>query len=91
MMHEKEKLVSEIVALVEKLAEEQEMPVEPEDLTIELLTIRECTEVIHGLSMHTVRQLISQGKLPSVRTGQGRRGKILVNKADLLAYFQRDA
>jgi len=27
------------------------------------------------------------GKVKSVRTGEGRNGKILVNKADLIAYF----
>ena len=91
MMYAKKKLVSEIIELVEQLADEQEFPVQPEELAVELLTIKECTEVIRGLSVHTVRQLIAQGKLPIVRTGQGKRGKILVNKADLLAYFHHDA
>ena len=91
MMNTKEKLVSEIIAMVEQLADSQEIPIQSEDVVIELLTIKECTELIRGLSVHTVRQLIAQGKLPSVRTGQGRHGKILVNKADLLAYFQHDA
>ena len=54
---------------------------------VEMLTIKECTEVIQGLSEHTVRQLVKQGKVKSVRTGEGRNGKILVNKADLITYF----
>ena len=54
---------------------------------VEMLTIKECTEVIQGLSEHTVRQLVKQGKVKSVRTGEGKNGKILVNKADLIAYF----
>ena len=54
---------------------------------VEMLTIKECTEIIDGLSEHTVRQLVKQGKVKSIRTGEGRNGKILVNKADLLAYF----
>ncbi len=54
---------------------------------VEMLTIKECTEVIQGLSAHTVRQFVKQGKVKSVRTGEGRNGKILVNKADLIAYF----
>ena len=91
MLNAKERLVSEIITLVERLADMQELPIQSEDVTIELLTIKECTEVIRGLSVHTVRQLIAQGKLSGVRTGQGRHGKILVNKADLLAYFQHDA
>lgn len=54
---------------------------------VEVLTIKECTEVVKGLSEHTVRKLIAQGKLPYMRAGDGQRGKMLINKADLLAYF----
>ena len=54
---------------------------------VEMLTIKECTDVIHGLSEHTVRQLVKQGKIKSVRTGIGKSGKILVNKDDLVSYF----
>ena len=86
-MQTKEEIVSEIISLVTQLADAQEA--EQTDQTVEMLTIRECTEVIRGLSEHTVRILISQGKLPCVRTGQGLRGKILINKADLIAYFNR--
>ena len=86
-MQTKEELVSEIMALVTQLADAQET--EQANQTVEMLTIRECTDVIRGLSEHTVRILIAQGKLPCVRTGQGLRGKILINKADLIAYFNR--
>ncbi len=86
-MQTKEEIVSEIISLVTQLADTQET--EQADQTVEMLTIRECTEVIRGLSEHTVRILISLGKLPCVRTGQGLRGKILINKADLIAYFNR--
>lgn len=55
---------------------------------VEMLTIKESAELIGGLSEHTVRQLVAQGKVKSVRTGEGKRGKILVNKADLVEYFQ---
>lgn len=54
---------------------------------IEMLTIKECTEAVKGLSEHTVRQLVAQDKLPHIRTGQGKRGKILVSKAALLEYL----
>ena len=52
-----------------------------------MLTVKECTEAVKGLSEHTVRKLIKQGKLPYLRTGDGVNGKMLINKADLLAYF----
>ena len=55
---------------------------------MEMLTIKESAALISGLSEHTVRQLVRQGKVKSVRTGAGRNGKILVNKADLVEYFQ---
>ena len=42
---------------------------------------------IKGLSEHTVRQLVAQGKVKYIRTGQGKRGKILVNKEDLVHLF----
>ena len=56
---------------------------------VEMLTIKESAELISGLSEHTVRKLVAQGKVKSVRTGEGERGKILVNKADLIEYFSR--
>ena len=55
---------------------------------VKMLTVKECTELIDGLSEHTVRMLVAQNKIKYIRTGEGVRGKILVNKADLLNYFQ---
>ena len=53
----------------------------------ELLSIKECTKAVCGVSEHTIRQLVAQGKIRAVRTGEGRRSKILVNKSDLMNYF----
>lgn len=90
---QKKEIVDNILELLIKLAEDGENSTSPSAKSVskpvEMLTVKECTEVIHGLSEHTVRQLVAQGKVKSVRTGQGKRGKILVNKADLLAYFQK--
>lgn len=58
---------------------------------VELLTIKECSEVVQGLNEYTVRQLIARKEIPSIRTGQGKNGKILVPKAALLAYFSGGA
>ena len=44
-------------------------------------------EAVKGLNEYTVRQLIARKEIPSIRTGQGKRGKILVPKAALLRYF----
>ena len=58
---------------------------------IEMLTVKECTDVIHGLSEHTVRQLVKQGKIPHIRAGRGKCGKILISKSALVRFFQEIA
>lgn len=56
---------------------------------VELLTIKECSEVVQGLNEYTVRQLIARKEIPSIRTGQGKNGKILVPKTALISYFTK--
>ena len=89
---EKKAIVVNILDILIKLTEDEEYSVPqttkaPTSNKVEMLTIKESAELISGLSEHTVRQLVKQGKVKSVRTGEGRNGKILVNKADLIAYF----
>lgn len=92
-MKNKQEIISQIVVLLSQLSETEEekttVAVSPEDKPIEMLTVKECTEVIKGLSEHTVRQLVAQEKIPYIRTGQGKRGKILISKDALLAYFNK--
>ena len=83
---DKNEIIQQIVTLLSQLADSKNEAIEK---PVEMLTIKECTEVIIGLSEHTVRQLVAQNKVAHIRTGQGKRGKILVNKSDLVAYFQR--
>ena len=47
--------------------------------------------IISGLSEHTVRQWVSQGLIPYIRTGQGKRGKILISKSALLNFLDSAA
>lgn len=90
--NQKEALIAEIIAIlrnkltVDTAAETAKIPAKPQ--SVEMLTIKQCSECIKGLSEHTVRQLVLQGKIPSIRTGAGKNGKILVSKAALTAYFQ---
>ena len=56
----------------------------------EFLTLNQCVRVIHGISHHTIRKLVIQGKLPAVRAGGKSSSKPLVRKSDLLAYFEID-
>lgn len=88
-LKEKENLISQFVLLVNNIPSEcdEQIPVTTKDEKIELLTIKECANAIDGLTECTVRQLVAQGKLPHIRSGLGKRGKILVPKAALIKYF----
>lgn len=89
-LKERQNLLTQITVFINNLSVEDETMAPTESKAaekIELLTIKECAEAVNGLSEHTVRQLIAQGKLPHIRTGAGKRGKILIPKAALLEYF----
>ena len=58
---------------------------------IEMLTIPEVMAMGTGLSEHTLRKLIAQGKVYAIRTGEGKRGKFLVSKASLTDYLNGKA
>ena len=88
MSHEKtQEILQQITVLLNSLNESETEPKETKQEKVEMLTVRECSEVIKGLNEYTVRQLIARKEIPSVRTGQGKNGKILVPKAALVAYF----
>ncbi len=92
---EKQKLIAEIVSLLQaKIVVDRENAVSPEKREsppVEMLTIKECASAVKGLSEHTVRQLAVQGKIPFIRTGAGKRGKILISKSALFDYFNNSA
>lgn len=75
-----EELPQNVLALLEGSAPKEDGNLRENDDTIEMLTIKECAQTAHGLSEHTIRQLIAQNKIPYIRTGQGKKGKILINK-----------
>lgn len=85
----KNELIAQLVSILSEIIEtnDSEQVAEVTSNAVEVLTVKECTEAIKGLSEHTVRKLIAQGKLPYMRAGDGQRGKMLINKSDLLAYF----
>ena len=89
-LKDKQNLLSQLTAFINNLSVEDvaEAPNEPKAAEkIELLTIKECSQLIDGLTEGTVRQLVTQNKIPSLRSGAGKRGKILVSKSALLKYF----
>lgn len=91
IMQNKTEIMAQIVALLSQLidygAEPQAKAPAEHSEPVEMLTIKECSEAVSGLSEHTVRQLVAQKKIPYIRTGQGKRGKILISKAALLEYL----
>ena len=80
-------ILQQVTQLLNSLTESESAQQETKQEKVEMLTVRECSEVIKGLNEYTVRQLIARKEIPSVRTGQGKNGKILVPKAALLSYF----
>lgn len=88
----KQEVIMQLIAtLTAMLAEEERTnevvssEIEKEE-KVEFITIKQPVEVVSGISEHTIRQLVAQKKVKFIRTGQGKRGKILINKASLLAY-----
>ncbi|MGN1089438.1 MAG: helix-turn-helix domain-containing protein [Huintestinicola sp.] len=92
MEKNKTEIIAQIAALLSQLVDDndnqQNTPAakNPES-PVEMLTIKECAEAVAGLSEHTIRQLVAQEKIPYIRTGKGKRGKILISKAALLEYL----
>ena len=80
-------ILTQMMSLITEMAEDTpDAPVtdEPKPEKVELLTIKECAELIPGLSANTIRELEKQGKIKSIRAGKGIRGKILIYKDSLL-------
>ncbi len=83
----KQEMVATIAAILQDLICDDTTTNEAEkENATEMLTIREASNQIKGLSEHTVRQLVLQNKIPSIRTGAGENGKILIPKSALLNY-----
>ncbi|MCM1227003.1 MAG: DNA-binding protein [Clostridium sp.] len=82
-MKSKQELISKIVTLLNELIDVEEKSsaeISQKDKKAEMLTIKECTELIKGLSEHTIRQLVLQDKISHVRAGYGKNGKIILSR-----------
>ena len=95
-LKQKNNLIAEIIALLEKsivVDEENPKPqiCNAQSQPLEMLTVKECSQVISGLSEHTVRQWVTRGLIPYIRTGKGKRGKILISKSALLKFLDSAA
>lgn len=78
-LKQKNNLIAEMISLLEKTIIADEEKPKPQVCNVqskplEMLTVEECSQVISGLSEHTVRQWVSQGLIPYIRTGRGKYG-----------------
>ena len=92
MEKNKTEIIAQIAALLSQLVENEdnkknESAAVSAATPVEMLTIKECSEAVTGLSEHTIRQLVAQEKITYIRTGKGKREKILIRKAALLEYL----
>lgn len=91
---QKNEIISKVVSVLNEMLDieydksESTVTQSNESQAVELLTVKECSEAVSGLSEHTIRLLVTQDKIPCIRTGEGKRGKILINKAVLLDYLK---
>ncbi len=85
-LFERQQLIAAITTAIETVFDGENKSEVKQDKTTEMLTVHEAAQTVKGLSEHTVRQLVAQGKIHSIRTGAGKNGKILIPKAALLDY-----
>ena len=79
------------VPKVEPVALSAEQKTAVPDEPMEMLTIKECTELVKGLTSNTIRKLIARGELECVRAGCGTNGKILIPKANIISLCSRQS
>lgn len=92
----KQEIIMQLIATLTAMLAEEERTNEvvssesEREEKVEFVTIKQAVEVVPGISEHTIRQLVAQNKVKYIRTGQGKRGKILINKASLLSYCNKN-
>ena len=84
MARSKQQIIECILNLLLELENESDAP-DTVSKPLEMLTIKECTELVKGLTSNTIRKLIARGELECVRAGCGTNGKILIPKANIIA------
>ena len=87
MKRNQQEVINRILDLLTELVDDTPAEKQEESRPVEMLTIKECTEAVKGISEHTIRKLVAQGRVRYIRTGAGERGKILICKQSLLDYL----
>lgn len=83
---EKQKILLKLSEILDQMTDISEPAPVHSDVP-EMLTVKEGAKVIKGVTEHAVRQLVRSEKIPSIRVGNGKYGKILISKRDLVGYF----
>lgn len=86
----KHALIAEIVALLDKSIDTEvpDTPIsKPTNEPTEMLRIKDCPKAFPGLTEYTVRKLVALNKIPYIRSGEGKNGKLLVYKQGLEEYL----
>lgn len=92
-MHEQNnqqlEIIKSLIGVLNELKTMYEKPSESKqpETVAEMLTIQECCETFKGLTKYTVRKLVLDGKVSYVRAGDGKNGKMLINKSSLAKYL----
>ena len=87
MKRNQQEVIDRILDLLTELVDDEPAEKQAKTPPMEMLRIKECTEAVRGISEHTVRKLVAQGRVRYIRTGAGKRGKILISKQSLLDYL----
>ena len=87
MKRNQQEVIDHILDLLTELVDDEPSETQAKTPPMEMLTIKECTKAVRGISEHTVRKLVAQGRVRYIRTGEGERGKILISKQSLLDYL----
>ena len=87
MKRNQQEVIDRILDLLIELVDDEPAEKQAKTPPMEMLTIKECTEAVSGISEHTVRKLVAQGRVRYIRTGEGEHGKILISKQSLLDYL----
>ena len=87
MKRNQQEVIDRILDLLTELVDDEPSETQAKTPPMEMLTIKECTEAVRGISEHTVRKLFAQGRVRYIRTGEGERGKILIAKQLLFDYL----
>ena len=71
MKRNQQEVIDRILDLLTELDDDEPAEKLADIKPMEMLTIKECTEAVRGISEHTVRKLVAHGRVRYIRTGEG--------------------